>query len=196
MLAGCGGEQAPPAPPPPQVTVATPLQREVVDWDDYTGRFVAPQDVEIRTLGLRRAAWATWAKLSPELSGQLKSYADGVNYWLSTNPVPLEHQALELSSADRWTPVDSLVIGKLVPLAVFSDERIAAMKNVPTMKEVGYNVVSRSTRGVVAPAGISKAEDRADRIGQKQLVLSHWTIAGNGKHQIPFQQVADRKSVV
>lgn len=48
LLAGCGGEQAPPAPPPPQVTVATPLQREVVDWDDYTGRFVAPQDVEIR----------------------------------------------------------------------------------------------------------------------------------------------------
>lgn len=30
------------------MTVATPLQREVVDWDDYTGRFVAPQDVEIR----------------------------------------------------------------------------------------------------------------------------------------------------
>jgi RND family efflux transporter MFP subunit len=48
LLAGCGGEQAPPAPPPAQVTVATPVQREVVDWDDYTGRFVAPQDVEIR----------------------------------------------------------------------------------------------------------------------------------------------------
>jgi RND family efflux transporter MFP subunit len=48
LLSGCGGEQAPPAPPPPQVTVATPVQREVVDWDDYTGRFVAPQDVEIR----------------------------------------------------------------------------------------------------------------------------------------------------
>lgn len=48
LLSGCGGEQAPPAPPPPQVTVATPIQREVEDWDDYTGRFVAPQDVEIR----------------------------------------------------------------------------------------------------------------------------------------------------
>ena len=48
LLSGCGGEQAPPAPPPPQVTVATPVQREVVDWDDYTGRFVAPQDVEVR----------------------------------------------------------------------------------------------------------------------------------------------------
>jgi len=48
LLSGCGGTQAPPAPPPPQVTVATPVVREVVDWDDYTGRFVAPQDVEIR----------------------------------------------------------------------------------------------------------------------------------------------------
>ena len=51
--------------------------------------------------------------------------------------------------------------GKLVPLAVFSDDRIPAMKTVPTMKEVGYNVVSRSARGVVAPAGISKAEEQA-----------------------------------
>ncbi|MET0240849.1 MAG: efflux RND transporter periplasmic adaptor subunit [Sphingobium sp.] len=48
LLAGCGGGEAPPAPPPPQVTVAVPLQRDVVDWDDYTGRFEAPQDVEIK----------------------------------------------------------------------------------------------------------------------------------------------------
>ncbi|HEX7873452.1 MAG TPA: efflux RND transporter periplasmic adaptor subunit [Sphingobium sp.] len=48
LLAACGGGKAPPAPPPPQVTVATPLQRDVVDWDDYTGRFEAPQDVELR----------------------------------------------------------------------------------------------------------------------------------------------------
>lgn len=50
--------------------------------------------------------------------------------------------------------------GKLTPLAVFSDQRIPAIKNVPTMKEVGYNVVSRSTRGVVAPAGISKSAEQ------------------------------------
>lgn len=48
VLSACGGAAPPAAPPPPEVTVATPLQREVVDWDDYTGRFVAPQDVEIR----------------------------------------------------------------------------------------------------------------------------------------------------
>jgi len=48
LLIGACGEKAPPPPPPPQVLVAVPLQRDVVDWDDYTGRFVAPQDVEIR----------------------------------------------------------------------------------------------------------------------------------------------------
>jgi RND family efflux transporter MFP subunit len=30
------------------VTVALPLQKDVVDWDDYTGRFEAPQDVQVR----------------------------------------------------------------------------------------------------------------------------------------------------
>ena len=50
--------------------------------------------------------------------------------------------------------------GKLTPLAVFSDERVPGFKDVPTMKEVGYNVVSRSGRGIVAPAGIAKHEEQ------------------------------------
>lgn len=91
---------------------------------ELVGPSILPQDVEIRTLGLRRAAWATWAKLSPELSGQLKAYSDGVNAWLATNPVPLEHQALELSSADRWSPVDSLSIGKLLAFQLSFDLEI------------------------------------------------------------------------
>lgn len=33
---------------PPTVTVSTPLQREVTDWDDYVGRFEAVQRVEVR----------------------------------------------------------------------------------------------------------------------------------------------------
>jgi RND family efflux transporter MFP subunit len=48
-LGGCGSK-ADSAPPPgaPQVTVATPLVQDVVDWDDYVGRFEAVQSVEIR----------------------------------------------------------------------------------------------------------------------------------------------------
>ena len=36
------------APPPPKVTVAEPLKQRVTDWDEYTGRFEAVQQVEIR----------------------------------------------------------------------------------------------------------------------------------------------------
>ncbi len=39
-----------PPPPPPQTNVAVglPIARDIVDWDDYVGRFEAVQDVEIR----------------------------------------------------------------------------------------------------------------------------------------------------
>lgn len=36
------------APPPPTVEVATPLVREVSEWDDYVGRFEASRTVEVR----------------------------------------------------------------------------------------------------------------------------------------------------
>ena len=48
-LAACGDSQrAAPAPPPPTVTVATPTQRTIVDYDEYVGRFVAVDTVEVR----------------------------------------------------------------------------------------------------------------------------------------------------
>jgi RND family efflux transporter MFP subunit len=48
LLAACGAPEAQPAPPPPQVSVANPLVREVRDWDEYVGRFEAIQDAEVR----------------------------------------------------------------------------------------------------------------------------------------------------
>jgi len=47
-LAACG--QAPPqaAPPPPAVTVAQPTKQNVIDYDEYVGRFVAVDMVEVR----------------------------------------------------------------------------------------------------------------------------------------------------
>ena len=48
-LAGCsGGEESQGAPPPPEVTVATPLAGDVVDWDDFVGRFEAPENVDVK----------------------------------------------------------------------------------------------------------------------------------------------------
>lgn len=41
-------QKAPPPPAPPQVSIANPLSKNVVDWDEYIGHFEAPQSVELR----------------------------------------------------------------------------------------------------------------------------------------------------
>lgn len=47
-LAACGSGAEQAAPPPPEVTVSPPLVGEVLDWDEFPGRFEAPQTVEVR----------------------------------------------------------------------------------------------------------------------------------------------------
>ncbi len=47
VLAGCGAKPADP-PPPPAVTEAAVPEREVTDWDQFTGRLEAVDQVEIR----------------------------------------------------------------------------------------------------------------------------------------------------
>jgi len=49
VTACSGGAEQQAAPPPAMpVTVATPIAQEVVDWDDYVGRFEAIQSVEVK----------------------------------------------------------------------------------------------------------------------------------------------------
>lgn len=49
VLAGCGeGAPKQAAPPPPTVTVAKPQKQTVVDYDEYVGRFIAVDSVEMR----------------------------------------------------------------------------------------------------------------------------------------------------
>ncbi|WP_299805574.1 efflux RND transporter periplasmic adaptor subunit [Tardiphaga sp.] len=48
MLAGCGKKEEAAAPPPPTVTVAPPTKRLTTDWDEFTGRFDAVQQVQVR----------------------------------------------------------------------------------------------------------------------------------------------------
>src|SRR5260370_24166204 len=49
-LAACGQSQSQPqaSPPPPRVTIAKPVSKMVADQDEYVGRFVAVESVEVR----------------------------------------------------------------------------------------------------------------------------------------------------
>src|SRR5260370_30722966 len=48
LLACCGEGQKQAAAPPPKVTVANPIKRTIVDQDEYVGRFVPVDVVEVR----------------------------------------------------------------------------------------------------------------------------------------------------
>lgn len=58
-----GGAPAPASAPLPVVTVATPLQKEITEWDEFVGRFEASRRVEVR----------------PQVSGQITAihFTDG-----------------------------------------------------------------------------------------------------------------------
>ena len=48
-LSGCGDKPAPQAAAPaPPVTVAQPVKRTVTDWDEFTGRFEAVEEVQVK----------------------------------------------------------------------------------------------------------------------------------------------------
>ena len=50
----------------------------------------------------------------------------------------------------------------LRPLAIFSEKRHPKLPDVPTMKELGYNLVNGSSRGFSAPAGLP--QDKRDAL--------------------------------
>ncbi len=47
-LSGCGDKPQPQAVAAPPVTVAQPIKRTVTDWDEFTGRFEAVEEVQVR----------------------------------------------------------------------------------------------------------------------------------------------------
>lgn len=84
---------------------------------ELLGEAVLAGDVEFRTLGLRRAAERSLVAASVEMQAALEAYAAGVNAYVAAHPLPPEYGLLELSTFEPWTPVDSLVIGKLFALS-------------------------------------------------------------------------------
>lgn len=81
---------------------------------ELLGASALPSDVELRTLGLRRAAERSLPVISARARAALEAYAEGVNAYVAEHPLPQQYGLLELDSFEPWTAVDSLVIGKLL----------------------------------------------------------------------------------
>ncbi len=84
------------------------------------GPSVLEDDVEARTIGLRRAAERSYDALSRDTRVALAAYADGVNRWAETNDLPPEYGLLGVGF-EPWTPVDSVVIAKAIAFSLSFD---------------------------------------------------------------------------
>jgi penicillin G amidase len=71
-------------------------------------------DIDLRLIGLRRAAGRALTAYSPQTVELLRAYSDGVNAWLDSNTLPPEYEALEITQALRWEPIDSVTVVKLL----------------------------------------------------------------------------------
>jgi penicillin G amidase len=80
---------------------------------ELLGPAALPTDVQLRTIGLHRAAARSLPALSADAQAVLTAYADGVNAWVADNPLPPEYGALSLTSVRPWRALDSVAVGKL-----------------------------------------------------------------------------------
>jgi penicillin G amidase len=97
-------------------------------------------DVQLRTIGLRRAAVRSLAAISPESRAVLEAYAQGVNAWIAANPLPSEYTALELTKASvpAWTALDSVAVIKLLAFGLsFDDGDIGRTQRLLTYQGTG-----------------------------------------------------------
>ena len=68
------------------------------------------------------------------------------------------HVELAISNPNELFP--HIEAKKLVPLAVFSAQRLPILKDTPTMKELGHDLVVDVGRGVIGAAGIPKDQEK------------------------------------
>lgn len=88
---------------------------------ELLGAGALPGDVQLRTLGLARAAARSLPLLEDRTVADLEAYVDGVNAWADAHPLPPEYAALELTSFEPWTVMDTLLVAKLLVLGLAFD---------------------------------------------------------------------------
>jgi multidrug efflux system membrane fusion protein len=166
------------AAPAPVVSVSRPLQREIVEWDEYTGRFDATETVEIRA---RISGYLNEVRFK---DGQLVKQGDLL---FSIDPRPFE-RALEQARAELFaatTKVENanldIVRGKpLVDRKIISDktfdDRMSLLRDAQAVVKVSEAKV-KSAELDLSFATI--ATPISGRIGRSLVTAGNWVSAGS-----------------
>ncbi len=105
---------------------------------ELVGTPALSNDIQFRTIGFERAARVSLPALNAKSQGMLKAYADGVNAWLDNNPLPIEYSGLEITEIDRWLPIHSVAIAKVLAFQLSNDlNEIDDTIAINTFQQVG-----------------------------------------------------------
>ncbi|MFC4356637.1 penicillin acylase family protein [Halobium salinum] len=92
------------------------LQRRLIggELSEAFGERAVSTDRFYRSMDFQSAAEASWAEIRETEAGPgVEAYSDGVNHYMTTQPLPPEFGLLEYEP-DPWTPVDTLIVGKQI----------------------------------------------------------------------------------
>ncbi|MYL31136.1 penicillin acylase family protein [Halobacillus halophilus] len=153
---------------------------------EVVGEATVEQDRYFRTFGLRRAAEKSLAVYPEETIELLEAFADGVNAYMESEPLPPEFAMMAIDPAP-WTPLDSLTIGKYMAFDLGGHwERQAfhyyLLENFP--EEEAYELFSGYPEG--APTVLADAEGLDMEKSFADAVIPHefngsnnWVVSGS-----------------
>lgn len=177
LQSGCSKEAAPP-PPAPSVIVAKPLQQQVVDWDDYAGRFEAVEAVEVRprVSGLIQSVHFQEGQIVER--GQLLFVIDPRPYAtaLAQSKAQVERAKAGLANADAelkraQTLVESRLISQAQNETIIAAQLQASADLAAARAQVEANELDLSFTRVTAPV--------AGRTSYRRLDAGNLATAGN-----------------
>jgi RND family efflux transporter MFP subunit len=148
-LAGCqqsqGKENTENAPPPMQVPVANPIQKEITEWDEYTGRFRAVEKVEVRA----------------RVSGYIDAikFKDGEMVQASDVLFIIDQRPFQITLQQAQAQLEQAKAEHQQAQSAFS--RVATLKDSKAISEEEFD--QRQQALYVASAKIKAAEANVDR---------------------------------
>lgn len=110
---------------------------------ELLGPAALASDVQLRTIGLRRAAERSLAALLPATRAALDAYVRGVNAYAMTHPLPAQYGALAITRFAPWEALDSVVVGKLfaaqLSLEIDVDSTVALQSYLQAGAALGFD---------------------------------------------------------
>jgi penicillin G amidase len=110
---------------------------------ELLGAAALPNDIQLRTLGLRRAAQLSQLEYSADMAQILEAYSAGVNAYVAAHGLPAEYGAIEVTRWEPWTPLDSIAVGKLLAFGLSfeldTDNTVALLTYQGAGQQLGFN---------------------------------------------------------